>query len=85
MLRLGKVQFNASGVQDTVMQFNGAEAYFDHITPLWNQWERTRHRSIPDMQIVWGKGISGAGGVEGGWERLCQGRVGAEEGLVYRL
>lgn len=85
MSRLGKVQYNTSGVQDTVMQLNGAEAYFDTISPLWDQWLRSRHRSIPDMRIVWGKGISGADGVEGGWQRLCQGLVGGGEGLVYRF
>ena len=84
MSRLGKVQFNASDVQGVVMELRGAEAYFNTVSSLWDQWLSDRYRSIPDMRIVWGKGISGADGIEGGWERLCQGRVGAEEGLVYQ-
>ncbi|KFY46199.1 hypothetical protein V494_00551 [Pseudogymnoascus sp. VKM F-4513 (FW-928)] len=85
MSRLGKVQYNTSGVKDTVMQLNGAGAYFDTFNPLWDQWLRNQQRSIPDMRIVWGKGISGADGLEGGWQRLCQGLVDGEEGLVYGL
>ncbi|KFY61870.1 hypothetical protein V496_04829 [Pseudogymnoascus sp. VKM F-4515 (FW-2607)] len=85
MSRFGKVQYNTSGVQDTVMQLNGAATYFDTVTQLWDQWLRNRHRSIPDMRIVWGKGISGADGIEGGWQRLCQGLVDGGEGLVYRF
>ncbi len=85
MIRLGKVQYNTSGVQDRVIECRGAKAYFESVEPLWDQWLRTRQRSIPDMRIVWGKGISGAGGIEEGWTRLCQGRVAAEEGLVYQM
>jgi hypothetical protein len=40
---------------------------------------------MPDMQINVGKGITGSGGIEGGWERLCRGYVGTTEGLVYKL
>jgi hypothetical protein len=84
MLRLSKVQYNTSGVQDVAMQLNGAEAYFNTVTQLWDQWVRDRHRSIPDMRVVWGKGISGTDGIEGGWKRLCQGQVDPQEGLVYQ-
>jgi hypothetical protein len=81
---LGKVQFNTSGVQDTVIERMGHEAYFAMKDERWNEWLSERHLSVPGMQIVWGKGVSGDG-IEKGWERLCQGQVGAEEGLVYRL
>ena len=85
MLKLGKVQYNTSGVQDAVMQANGAKAHFDKLVHIWDEWYRTRHASIPDMRIVWGAGISGASGLEGGWEKLCKSQVGGSEGLVYRL
>lgn len=85
MSKLGKVQYNTSGVQDAVMQADGAEAYFDKLARVWDEFYRTRHASIPDMRIIWGEGISGPGGIEGGWEKLCKGRVGGSEGLVYRL
>ncbi|KAL5353806.1 hypothetical protein ACLOAV_001848 [Pseudogymnoascus australis] len=73
MSRFGKVQYNTSGVQDTVMQLNGAATYFDTVTQLWDQWLRNRHRSIPDMRIVWGKGISGADGIEGAGKGSAKG------------
>ncbi len=83
MTRLAKIQYNTAGVLDTVLHSNGAETYFETVTPLWEQWLRERHRSVPDMRIVWGKGVEGDEGVEGGWGRLCQGQVGAGEGLVF--
>jgi len=82
---LGKVQYNTSGVQDTVLESMDQEAYFGTQKELWNQWLDERHLSVPGMQIVLGSGVSGIDGVEGGWERLCHGEVGAEEGLVYKM
>ncbi|KAJ6010036.1 hypothetical protein N7522_005052 [Penicillium canescens] len=81
---LGKVQFNTSGVQDTVIERMGHEAYFAMKDALWDEWLSERHLSVPGMQIVWGKGVLGDG-IEKGWKRLCRGQVGAEEGLVYKL
>ena len=85
MAELGKVLFNTSGVQDTILESVGAEAYFATKSAQWEKWLDVRHLSEPGMKIVFGSGVSGAGGVEGGWERLCHGQVGAEEGLVYKV
>jgi hypothetical protein len=85
MVRLGKVQFNTSGVQDRVTGSVGANAYFESVESLWDQWLRTRQRSMPDVKIIWGKGVSGVGGIEGGWTRLCEGRVAPGEALVYQM
>ena len=85
MAQLGKVQYNTSGVQDAVMRADGAEAYFDQLTHRWDEYYRARGASAPDMRITWGEGVSGDRGVEGGWERLCKGQVGGDEGLVYRF
>ncbi|KGO78344.1 Protein of unknown function DUF2855 [Penicillium italicum] len=82
---LGKVQYNTSGVQDTILETVGPEAYFAARGAQWEKWLDERHLSEPGMKIVFGSGVSGAGGVEGGWDRLCRGQVGAEEGLVYKL
>jgi hypothetical protein len=82
---LGKVQYNTSGVQDTVLETMDQEDYFATQKELWDQWLDARHLSVPGMQIVFGNGVSGADGVEGGWERLCHGKVGSEEGLVYKM
>jgi hypothetical protein len=85
MAELGKIQYNTSGVQDTVLESVDPEAYFETKNKLWDQWLDTRHLSVPGMQIVFGSGVSGADGIEGGWERLCHGEVGSEEGLVYKM
>ncbi|KAJ5926268.1 hypothetical protein N7516_008041 [Penicillium verrucosum] len=85
MAELGKVQYNTSGVQDTILETVGPEAYFATIGAQWEKWLDERHLSEPGMKIVFGSGVCGADGVEGGWERLCHGQVGAEEGLVYKI
>ncbi|KAJ5193363.1 hypothetical protein N7449_009505 [Penicillium cf. viridicatum] len=85
MTELGKVQYNTSGVQDTILETVGPEAYFEIRGAQWEKWLDERHLSEPGTKIVFGSGVSGADGVEGGWERLCHGQVGAEEGLVYKI
>ncbi|KAJ5971383.1 uncharacterized protein N7479_001301 [Penicillium vulpinum] len=83
--KLGKVQYNTSGVQDTILESVGPEAYFATKAVQWEKWLDDRHLSVPGKQIVFGHGVSGADGIEGGWDRLCQGQVRAEEGLVYKM
>ncbi|KAJ5520930.1 hypothetical protein N7463_001383 [Penicillium fimorum] len=83
--KLGKVQYNTSGVQDTILDSVDLEAYFKTRTTQWERWLDERHLSVPGKQIVFGRGVSGANGVEGGWERLCHGQVGGDEGLVYKI
>jgi hypothetical protein len=85
MARLGKVQYNTSGVQDTILETCDPEAYFAKRSAKWEKWLDDRHLSVPGKQVVFGRGVSGAEGVEGGWERLCHGQVGADEGLVYKM
>ncbi|KAI2674363.1 hypothetical protein CBS147333_8208 [Penicillium roqueforti] len=85
MAELGKVQYNTSGVQDTILESVDPETYFKTRGEQWEKWLDDRHLSVPGMQIVFGSGVSGPNGIEGGWERLCHGQVGAEEGLVYKM
>ncbi|KAJ5209984.1 Protein of unknown function DUF2855 [Penicillium cf. griseofulvum] len=83
--KLGKVQYNTSSVQDTILESGDAEAYLATRNAEWEKWLDNRHLSVPGKQVVFGRGVSGADGVEGGWERLCHGQVGADEGLVYKM
>ncbi|KAJ5731538.1 uncharacterized protein N7483_006046 [Penicillium malachiteum] len=85
MTRLGKIQCNTSGMQDSAIDSLGVETFFQIISASWEELLNERHKWAPDMKIVWGHGISGDRGIEGGWTRLCRGEVGAEEALVYRL
>ncbi|KAJ5153766.1 Protein of unknown function DUF2855 [Penicillium coprophilum] len=83
--KLGKVQYNTSGVQDTILETVDLEAYFATRNEQWEKWLDERHLSVPGKQIVFGRGVEGADGIEGGWERLCHGQVGGDEGLVYKM
>ncbi|KAH1339956.1 hypothetical protein KXW91_008506 [Aspergillus fumigatus] len=85
MQSMGKIQFNASGVQDTLIDRDGAATYFGKISRSWKVWLADRDSAIPDMHLVRGQGIAGENGIYGGWERLTHGAVRPEEGLVYAL
>ncbi|KAJ5708531.1 hypothetical protein N7488_008332 [Penicillium malachiteum] len=85
MTRLGKIQCNTSGMQDSAIDSLGVEKFFQTISASWEKLLNERHSWAPDLKIVLGHGISGDRGIEGGWTRLCRGEVGAEEALVYRL
>ncbi|KAJ5781097.1 hypothetical protein N7457_006257 [Penicillium paradoxum] len=85
MAKLGKVQYNTSSVQDTILESKDVAAYFAIRDAEWKKWLDDRHLSVPGMQISFGHGVSGDDGVEGGWEKLCNGQVGPEEGLVYKM
>ncbi|KAJ5914482.1 hypothetical protein N7504_003365 [Penicillium tannophilum] len=85
MQSLGKIQYNTSGIQDTVIDREGAKTYFGQVSDRWKEWLADRASAIPDMQLVWGQGIAGPMGIYGGWEKLSNGAVRPEEGLVYAL
>ncbi|KAM3074778.1 hypothetical protein ACMFMG_008194 [Clarireedia jacksonii] len=85
LVKLGKIQFNSSAVRDAVITLSSPEAFAESVKPVWAKWVSESRKLIPDMQIKMGKGITGSDGIEGGWERLCKGRVSPTEGLLYKL
>ncbi|GFF81012.1 hypothetical protein IFM60648_05897 [Aspergillus lentulus] len=85
MQSMGKIQYNTSGAQDTIINREGAATYFGKVSCRWKEWLADRASAIPDIQLVWGEGIAGDNGIYGGWERLSNGDVHPEEGLVYAL
>ncbi|PLB41690.1 DUF2855 family protein [Aspergillus candidus] len=85
MASLGKIQYNTSGVQDTVIDREGAATYFGNVSRRWKEWLAHRSGAIPDMRLAYGQGIAGDNGIYGGWERLSNGAVRPEQGLVYVL
>ncbi|RDW81398.1 DUF2855 family protein [Aspergillus mulundensis] len=85
MQSLGKIQYNTSGIQDTVITREGAARYFGEVSCRWKEWLAHRASAIPDMGLVYGQGIAGENGIYGGWEKLSTGAVRPEEGLVYAL
>jgi hypothetical protein len=85
MEKIGKIQFNTSGVRDSAVELTGAETYYGEVQPVWGDWIRVSHEITPDIQVTLGRGISGDEGIEKGWSRLCLGSVGTKEGLVYAM
>ncbi|KAK6831914.1 hypothetical protein RU639_002821 [Aspergillus parasiticus] len=86
MKALGKIQSNASTTRDTAIELEGPEAFFDRMNLQWKkQWLDDRAPTVPDMRLVWGKGVAGTEGMYGGWERLMKGDVHPEEALVYMV
>ncbi|KAI9370362.1 hypothetical protein BJX61DRAFT_544691 [Aspergillus egyptiacus] len=85
MQSLGKIQYNTSGIQDTVINREGAATYFGKVSRRWKEWLAHRTSAIPDMGLVYGQGIAGENGIYGGWEKLSNGAVRPEDGLVYAL
>lgn len=82
---MGKVQFNTSGVRDAVIAQATAKGFYDDVQLAWDDWISVSHDIMSDIQLTFGRGVSGEEGIEKGWSRLCQGSVGTQEGLVYTM
>ncbi|GKT92699.1 hypothetical protein CT0861_03027 [Colletotrichum tofieldiae] len=81
--RLGKVQFNTSGVRDRVLKAVGAAEY---LRALNESWERFYRENGPgDINLRRLTGVEGAGGIEGAWQDLCDGKVMPGIGIVIDL
>lgn len=85
MQDLGKIQYNTSGVADTMVATQGEDAFYGSLAVKWEKWLSERHLSMPDLDIIWKNGVTGKDGIEGAWDMLCSGEVGAGEALVYRV
>jgi hypothetical protein len=83
MQKMGKVQFNTSDVRDAVIEQGTAQGFYNQVQLVWDDWVGVSHGIMPDIQVSLGRGVSGDQGIENAWERLCQGAVGTQEGLVY--
>lgn len=85
MAKLAKIQYNTAGIQDTVIARDGEKRYFNDTATEWEKWLAGVEKNVGDLRIVWGRGVGGESGIEGGWDRLREGNVGSSEGLVYKL
>jgi hypothetical protein len=81
----GIIQLNTSPILSAALEVQGARKVYEGLERRWEHWLANREVAAPDLRLVWGKGITGEEGIEGGWDRLCQGGVKPEEALVYRL
>ncbi|KAJ5232860.1 hypothetical protein N7468_005816 [Penicillium chermesinum] len=82
---LGKIQYNTSSIEDVGIATKGENGFFESLGPKWERLLDQRHQWAPDLKMIWGDGVSGPEGIEGGWDRVANGRVGADEARVYRL
>ncbi|PWY76049.1 hypothetical protein BO94DRAFT_627133 [Aspergillus sclerotioniger CBS 115572] len=85
MGELGMINFNTSPVLDAVLEVRDSEKVFEVLSERWNHWLENRQLVAPDLHLVWGKGVVGPEGIEGGWDLLCQSKVKPDEALVYRF
>lgn len=74
---------NADGQRNAGKKRYGKGEYLEDCGKEFNRF--LEHESINALNLDWGKGVKGPNGIEGGWERLCSGRLGADEGLVFKL
>ncbi|KAK3399338.1 hypothetical protein B0T20DRAFT_197885 [Sordaria brevicollis] len=81
--KLGKVQFNTSGVRDRAMEVEGAEKYFDGVEECWKRCYG--EKGLGEVKFGRYEGVEGEKGVEGAWKALCERRLKANEGVVVRL
>ncbi|KAJ5222912.1 uncharacterized protein N7469_009152 [Penicillium citrinum] len=82
---LAKIQYNTAGVVDSVIASQGAEALHTDLANALEDFMSERHLSMPDLNLVWKDGVVGGDGIEGGWDLVCNGRIGANEAYVYRV
>ncbi|CEL09835.1 hypothetical protein ASPCAL12964 [Aspergillus calidoustus] len=81
----GKIQFNTSPVLEAILALQGATKLFAGLEEAWAHWLENREAAAPDLRLVWGEGVVGEKGIEGGWTRLTRGEVKPEEALAFRI
>lgn len=81
--RLGKIQYNTSGVRDRAMKAAGAAEYLRTVDEAWERFYR--EKGFGDMTLRRLAGVQGADGIEGAWQNLCDGNVSPGVGIVINL
>ncbi|KAL3439795.1 hypothetical protein BJX65DRAFT_317446 [Aspergillus insuetus] len=81
----GKIQFNTSPVLEAILALQGATKLFAGLEEAWEHWLENHEAAAPDLRFVWGEGVVGEKGIEGGWTRLTRGEVKPEKALAFRI
>lgn len=81
--RLGKVQYNTSGVRDRAIETAGATEYSRALDQAWGRCYR--ENGLGEINLRRLAGVQGAGGIEGAWQDLCDGKVSPGVGIVIKL
>ncbi|KAH7356762.1 hypothetical protein BKA65DRAFT_214418 [Rhexocercosporidium sp. MPI-PUGE-AT-0058] len=75
-----KPTINTSAIKDQAIEILGEQKYFDEFGRDYALFKE--QGTVKGLRLVWGDGIDAVGK---GWERLCKGEVGPDEGLVFNL
>ncbi|KAL2073275.1 hypothetical protein VTL71DRAFT_10599 [Oculimacula yallundae] len=75
-----KPNMNASAVMDQALKLVGEQKYFDDYRREFVAF--MERGAVKGLRLVWGQGMDDVGK---GWQRLCKGDVGPDEGLVFNL
>lgn len=81
--RLGKVQFNTSGVRDRAIEASGPSKYVLDLDEAWARFYA--ENGLSNIEIKYHVGVEGPLGIEGAWQRLCDGKVSPTEGVVVKM
>ncbi|KUJ10978.1 uncharacterized protein LY89DRAFT_723476 [Mollisia scopiformis] len=76
----GASVFNASIVRGKAIEVLGEKRFFEELMREWKVFKEGG--LVESLRLVWGEGMEGVGK---GWERLCEGGVSADQGLVFSL
>ncbi|KAH6674553.1 hypothetical protein B0J14DRAFT_653851 [Halenospora varia] len=73
-------QVDASSMRIQAMEVAGRKKYFEDFL---KEWESAKENGlVKGVRLGWGESMEDVGK---GWDRLCRGEVGPDEGLVYML
>ena len=76
---LGRIQVNASGMRDAAMSQVGEKRYFEGFLTDWNE---VKKYAVPGLHFKYRDGMNEVGKA---WERICDGNVKPDEGLLFEL
>ncbi|KAL4924813.1 DUF2855 family protein [Aspergillus undulatus] len=82
---LNKQQFNTSPVVESAIRLTGMAKYQQELQHRFNLLLESRDSVAPDLRLVWGQGITGKDGLEGGWDALSASQVKPDEALLYHV
>lgn len=92
--RLGGTRMNTSGIRVEAVKQLGEARYFQQLDEASENMVKTELERVSGtraegqvlgVQIIWGEGMRGSGGVEQAWIDLCAGRLHGSRGYVFRF
>lgn len=76
----GSLGLNANDLRNQAMEILGPKKYFEEFLKEWEGFKA--QGGVKGLELVWGSGMDD---MKRGWESLCRGEVGPNQGLLYKL